>query len=555
MSTLSSGRFVARKATPVTGSRFIGTPTPTEVAPSRSRSRDETVDLGEDPLARAVRGRHLDRASDRAVARDDAREDLRPPQVDADSGVRRHQAATIPGLMATDGKPYRVYKGGRSKGRVPLQRPAASGPAGRRAGTSGGSTVTPAERRPRRTRRWIVLGLATFGVVVAVWGVLSVLAVSRGVGEANARVPGGGLGAARRGRRSPRVHPDARCSSSAPDGGVARAGAARSDSIMLVRTDPARKRVSYLSIPRDLQVSIPDYGVAKINAASQVGGPALALRTVKDVTGLPINHVVIVDFDRFKEVIDALGGIEVDVPAPIRSKRFDCPYPAGEVRDVERLEVREGASRRWTGGARWSTRASASTSSTRPRPTSTARAVSSRSSRPPWTRRPASAPRSGSRSPVDELVKPLATDLSTWELLQLGWVSFRADEGAAVHCRLGGDPATVGGESVILPSEDNVEAVAMFTGRAAPLPPPKGLPYAPGCRVGARYAVQRSIARARRRQDEDEDERRVGRARARSRRVATRAVLLVAASRPRHHRPSLPCGSHDRSPCCRSRSP
>ena len=84
----------------------------------------------------------------------------------------------------------------------------------------------------------------------------------------------------------------------------------------------------------------------------------------------------------------------------------------------------------------------------------------------------------------DDLVRPLTSDLSTWELLQLGWVSFRADDGAAVHCRLGGDPGTVGGESVILPSEDNVEAIAMFLGRSAPQPPPQGLPYAPGCRVG-----------------------------------------------------------------------
>ena len=63
--------------------------------------------------------------------------------------------------------------------------------------------------------------------------------------------------------------------------------------------------------------------------------------------------------------------------------------------------------------------------------------------------------------------------------MQLGWVYFRADTGRALHCRLGGDPATVGGESVILGTEDNVSTVAMFTGRSAPLPPPRGLPYAP----------------------------------------------------------------------------
>jgi LytR_cpsA_psr family len=83
-----------------------------------------------------------------------------------------------------------------------------------------------------------------------------------------------------------------------------------------------------------------------------------------------------------------------------------------------------------------------------------------------------------------DLVAPLATDLGAWELMQLGWAYFRADTGKALHCRLGGDPATVGGESVILGTEDNVATVAMFTGRSAPLPPPRGLPYAPGCTVG-----------------------------------------------------------------------
>ena len=86
----------------------------------------------------------------------------------------------------------------------------------------------------------------------------------------------------------------------------------------------------------------------------------------------------------------------------------------------------------------------------------------------------------------DQLAAPLATDLGAWQLMQLGWVYFRADKGKALHCRLGGDPATVGGESVILGSEDNVSTVAMFTGRSAPLAPPRGLPYAPGCTVGSR---------------------------------------------------------------------
>ena len=90
------------------------------------------------------------------------------------------------------------------------------------------------------------------------------------------------------------------------------------------------------------------------------------------------------------------------------------------------------------------------------------------------------------------LVEPLATDLGAWELMQLGWVYFRADTGRA--CRLGGDPAAVGGESVILGTEDNVSTVAMFTGRSAPLPPPRGLPYAPAAAsaIAGREPVSRT---------------------------------------------------------------
>ena len=112
------------------------------------------------------------------------------------------------------------------------------------------------------------------------------------------------------------------------DGGTqsGRAGARRSDSIMLIRTDPGKHRLAFLSIPRDLRVEIPGNGTNKINAAFQLGGPTLALQTVKSLTGLDINHVAFVDFDRFRELIDSVGGIDVNVPRPILSNRFDCPY-------------------------------------------------------------------------------------------------------------------------------------------------------------------------------------------------------------------------------------
>jgi polyisoprenyl-teichoic acid--peptidoglycan teichoic acid transferase len=86
----------------------------------------------------------------------------------------------------------------------------------------------------------------------------------------------------------------------------------RSDTIMLVRVDP-RKGVALLSFPRDLKVSIPGHGTDKINVAYTLGGPKLTIKTVKQLTGLGINHYVDVNFRGFKEGVDALGCVYVDV--------------------------------------------------------------------------------------------------------------------------------------------------------------------------------------------------------------------------------------------------
>jgi hypothetical protein len=84
----------------------------------------------------------------------------------------------------------------------------------------------------------------------------------------------------------------------------------------------------------------------------------------------------------------------------------------------------------------------------------------------------------------DELVRPLTTDLSAGELLQLGWVRFRANSSRALHCRLGGELSTESGASVILGGEENFATIRMFQGLSAPQPPPPGQPLAAGCIVG-----------------------------------------------------------------------
>ena len=86
-----------------------------------------------------------------------------------------------------------------------------------------------------------------------------------------------------------------------------------SDTTMLLRLDPDRNAIALLSLPRDLKVSIPGVGTDKLNAAYSLGGPKLTLQTVKQLTGLDVNHLVNVDFTGFARAVNAIGCVYVDV--------------------------------------------------------------------------------------------------------------------------------------------------------------------------------------------------------------------------------------------------
>src|SRR5438270_22946 len=75
--------------------------------------------------------------------------------------------------------------------------------------------------------------------------------------------------------------------------------------------EPGSGRPRRLSIPRDTVAAIPGHGTSKINAAYAYGGPALAIKTVERFTGVPINHVVIVNLAAFPPFINAIGGVDV----------------------------------------------------------------------------------------------------------------------------------------------------------------------------------------------------------------------------------------------------
>jgi LCP family protein required for cell wall assembly len=85
-------------------------------------------------------------------------------------------------------------------------------------------------------------------------------------------------------------------------------GPSRSDSIMLIRVGGGH--AARLSIPRDTVVEIPGHGLQKINAAYAFGGPALSISVIKRYLGIPINHLVEVNFEDFPQLIDAMGGVD-----------------------------------------------------------------------------------------------------------------------------------------------------------------------------------------------------------------------------------------------------
>jgi LCP family protein required for cell wall assembly len=384
-------------------------------------------------------------------------------------------------------KPYRLYRGGRTKGRVPaVGRPEKAPPRERpdRDGRSryrGPGPKTRA-RRPRQIRWGREIGIAIVLIVLffVVWAAVGYLVFRGGVSEANKRLP-----------KTARLAltPDKGSLLSSPSAilllgtdhslAASRAGDQHSDSITLLRTDPDHGRLYYLSIPRDLRVEIPGYGAAKINTAYQVGGPRLAARTVSAYTSIPVNHIVVVNFAEFRDLIDAIGGIEIVVPRPILSK-FDCPY-GSEARCARWRGWRFAAGKQHLNGKRALIYSRVRKNLLDPAESDITRGERNQQVLQALMSKLASFS-TFMRMPLigSDLMKPLATDLSANNFIALGWAKFRADR--TLHCRLGG--ISTGGD--ITPSEDNAKVILMVLGKSAPQPPaPSGDTYPPGCLIGS----------------------------------------------------------------------
>jgi LCP family protein required for cell wall assembly len=104
----------------------------------------------------------------------------------------------------------------------------------------------------------------------------------------------------------------------------------RTDTMILISLDPKTNRVGMLSIPRDLYVDVPGWGLQRVNSAYGLGelsgpggGPQLAMQTVQYNFGIPVNEYVVVNFDSFIKVIDLIGGVNIYVESAI----YDPEYP------------------------------------------------------------------------------------------------------------------------------------------------------------------------------------------------------------------------------------
>ncbi|UVI30903.1 LCP family protein [Paenibacillus spongiae] len=111
---------------------------------------------------------------------------------------------------------------------------------------------------------------------------------------------------------------------------------ARSDSMLVASFDPVTKKAHLLSVLRDTFVPIEGHGEGRINTALALGGPNLAMKTIGDMTGLDIQYYVYTDFEGFKSLVDAIGGVDFYVEKNMNYKdnadgnRYDIHLKKGQ---------------------------------------------------------------------------------------------------------------------------------------------------------------------------------------------------------------------------------
>jgi LCP family protein required for cell wall assembly len=101
----------------------------------------------------------------------------------------------------------------------------------------------------------------------------------------------------------------------------------RTDTMVVVRIEPAAKKVEVVSLPRDLWVSIPAHGEGRLNTAYDLGGAQLLIRTIEETLGVPVDRYLAIDFTGFRDLVDRAGGVRVRFPYPARAASTGLDVP------------------------------------------------------------------------------------------------------------------------------------------------------------------------------------------------------------------------------------
>ncbi|MFJ3034742.1 LCP family protein [Curtobacterium pusillum] len=188
---------------------------------------------------------------------------------------------------------------------------------------------------PKRRRPFLVALIATLGSLVGIAAVVAVVAsvfvgglarsYDAGKDVITDPFPTGSRPASSKGAQNILLIGSDSRSNHDPDGD--RAAGGRSDTLMLAHVPADRKGVYIMSIMRDSWVDVPGHGMAKMNAAYAWGGVPLTVQTVEQLLDVRIDHVAEIDFEGFKDMTDALGGVTVHSPEAFEARGHT--YTAG----------------------------------------------------------------------------------------------------------------------------------------------------------------------------------------------------------------------------------
>ncbi len=387
--------------------------------------------------------------------------DGRKPYTTYKSGSARRSAlddelagASAPGSSSPNGRDRRTDRPvDEWAGQSSRPASAAGGPPGYRRYTSqsaNGAAAAPAPpdggRKPPRRRRfrwWVVplsllLVLAIAGAVIAVLAWPGYTTFDRAVDKSNRQ-----------------IDRETRAQLAPDDGSIWRGGTtvllfgvdsktgepARSDTIMLMRFNPDKHTVNQLSIARDTRVAFPNGTYDKINAAMFWGGPAMAVQTVKQYLGIDVNHVMVVNFKGFPRLVNAIGGVDINVPKTVTT----VAGSSGRV-----VTFNEGMNHLDGKNAMLYVRIRHADDDMH-RATRQQQFVQALENK---LARPSNLPRLSEIG--KRFMSGIATDLTTTEILQLGYLKWRAEGGKKLL--LAGTPGWDGGVSYVYPPTDAEKA-------------------------------------------------------------------------------------------------